>query len=443
MISIVFCWVYAPPDRDNRFISCLLSAKTSMSAIRVAFDDRTYVLEDVLENGARYVRQLERARKTPGWAECQCAQHDTPLRLVIRRYGSMYHLAGWPDDGHRHAKATPTAKACPFYKDGSAVTTKAAPADAAIRKTAAGLNTRLDVVFAPASTAAGPVKPTTPDAAGERKSRQTASLLAFLQSLWSEASLNVWPAGGGTRNWGFCSTALVEAIGDGPINGQQADRVLHVMRRFEADQSKAINDELDQFIAALAPVGEAAPSRRALVLGEINEIGPSKYGHTITLRQSRRRYYTDNRLLDKVAASYRFAYAAIGEKQARVVTLMLVELKNGYARVVDACLMLCSATFLPCDSSFEVAMANRLTREGRAFEKPLSPNADGILPDFVLTDTPQAVEIEVYGLNGLAEYEKRKREKQAMRAKKGVDSVEWNTDREPLDAVVFPSTHAR
>lgn len=306
-----------------------------MSAIHVAFDERTYVLEEVLENPARYVRALERTRKTPGWAECRCAQHNTPLRLVIRRYGSMYHLAGWPDDGHRDARA------CPYFKDGTTVSTKAAPANAAIRKTATGMNTRLDVVFAPASTATGPIAPARPEAAGERASRRSASLLAFLQSLWGEAGLNVWPAAAENRNRGFCNTALVEAIGDGPINGQQADRVLHVMRRFEEDQAKAINDELDQFIGALAATGEGAPSCRGLVLGEINEIAPSKYGHAITLRQSRRRYYADNHLGDKVASSYRFAYSAIGDKQPRVVALMLVELRNGYVRVVDACLMLC------------------------------------------------------------------------------------------------------
>lgn len=87
-------------------------------------------------------------------------------------------------------------------------------------------------------------------------------------------------------------------------------------------------------------------------------------------------------------------------------------------------------------------MANRLTREGRAFKMPISPNDDGILPNFALTDTPRPVEIKVYGLNGLAEYEKRTREKQAIRAKKGVQCVEWKTEREPLDAVSPPSPRA-
>ncbi|CAE6967588.1 hypothetical protein [Paraburkholderia domus] len=82
-----------------------------MSEIRVAFGNRMYPVQEVLEFPAR-----------------------------IRRYGSMYHLVGWPDDGHRRAKAA------------------------------------------------------RPETAGERTSRRSASLLAFLQFLWGEASLNIWPA---------------------------------------------------------------------------------------------------------------------------------------------------------------------------------------------------------------------------------------------------------
>ncbi|WP_168788827.1 DUF1173 family protein [Paraburkholderia aromaticivorans] len=120
---------------------------------------------------------LELARKTPGWAECKCAQRNKPLRLVIRRYGSIYHLAGWPDDGHRHAKA------CPFFKDGTTTVTRATSPHAAIRQTATGLNTRLDVVFAPAADPTGPTASARPETAGERTSRRSASLLAFLQFL--------------------------------------------------------------------------------------------------------------------------------------------------------------------------------------------------------------------------------------------------------------------
>ncbi|WP_168788826.1 DUF1173 family protein [Paraburkholderia aromaticivorans] len=183
-----------------------------------------------------------------------------------------------------------------------------------------------------------------------------------------------------SRHWGFRNAVLLDAVGDGPINGQPAERVLHVMRRFEEAQARSINDELHQFIAALAPGGEAAPSRRGLVLGEINEITASKYGHAITLRQSRRRYYIDNRLLDKIVTSYRSAHAAIGNKQARVVALMLLELKKGYARVVDMCLMLCHLPAVRllvrgCDRKQTDASAARLKSHCRQMPTTSSPTS--------------------------------------------------------------------
>ncbi|CAG4913911.1 DUF1173 family protein [Paraburkholderia gardini] len=77
---------------------------------QISFDGGTFLLEDVQENPARYVKCLERAKIDPGFALCMCSAHATPLQLVIRRYGSLLHLAGWPGDGSRHARS------CDFYK---------------------------------------------------------------------------------------------------------------------------------------------------------------------------------------------------------------------------------------------------------------------------------------------------------------------------------------
>jgi hypothetical protein len=399
-------------------------------AIYVRFDNQSFALEEVLEFPARYVRELERSRQSPGWAECLCQTTTPALRLVIRRYGQMYHLAGWPEDGHRHRVG------CPFRKNAVTPGIPTAQADAAIRKTANGLNVRLDAALNPASGQAATPRsdPATPGTA--RQGRRSASLLAFVRALWVEAQLNVWSSGDRNRNWGACCTALQEAVGDGPINGERAERVLHVMRRFEKENAKALETELTSFLEALKrPDGS---SRRGIVIGEIAEVAPSKFGQTITLRQNVRKYFVDKRLIAQATKSYRFAWPAIGNGEARVIAVLLVEYRKGYAAAVDLAAMLCSSRFIPCDSMLEVQMANRLTREDRLFEKPLSTNADDILPDFVLTDTAQPVDIEVYGLNGHDDYEKRKREKQAIRTRKGVQCVEWNTEREPLESVHFP-----
>jgi hypothetical protein len=84
-------------------------------------------------------------------------------------------------------------------------------------------------------------------------------------------------------------------------------------------------------------------------------------------------------------------------------------------------------------------MTNRLVAERRSFVKPvrMSP-ADDMLPDFILRDTAPETHIEVYGMTGVASYEVRKTEKQALRAARRIPAVEWDIEREALEKVVLP-----
>jgi hypothetical protein len=77
----------------------------------------------------------------------------------------------------------------------------------------------------------------------------------------------------------------------------------------------------------------------------------------------------------------------VGDANARIVALAVIErTKEGKLRIVDIALQLCNSRFIPCDSSYEVAMANRLVEERRRFTKPLRlETGDTLLPDFRLT----------------------------------------------------------
>ena len=173
---------------------------------RITFDNGEFNLEDVQENPARYVRRLERAKVTSGHALCLCVPH-APRQLVIRRYGTLFHVAGWPDDGQRHHRD------CTFYKSPDAQARSAGgDSKAAIVTTPLGLNVKLDISLVQRDAATGGNK--RQPSSSPRSSRRSAALLGFLQALWCAASLNRWSGTNTARNWGACNAMLLAALGE-------------------------------------------------------------------------------------------------------------------------------------------------------------------------------------------------------------------------------------
>lgn len=137
----------------------------SFSGIRVS-------LAEVQEHPARHARALERARITPGHALCHCSG-SSPRKLVIRRYGSLFHLAGWPDDGVNHADG------CDFRKDPRLAPAGGNDSTAAIQSGPDGLNVRLDASLVQRDAGATTTRTRKTDVA-PRPSRRSAPLLAFI-----------------------------------------------------------------------------------------------------------------------------------------------------------------------------------------------------------------------------------------------------------------------
>ena len=156
---------------------------------------------------------------------------------------------------------------------------------AAILATPTGLNVKLDASLTLRETATGS-RGSAPKTAN-RQSRRSATLLAFLQTLWAEARLNQWMGTATWRHWGHCNSQLLAEVGTALINGADAQNVLHIMRRFDEADRAAINAEFDAFIAR--PTTEKGATRRELIIGEVNEVTPTQYGHAFSLRQSTRK----------------------------------------------------------------------------------------------------------------------------------------------------------
>ena len=399
----------------------------------VSFDGLVASLEEVQDNPARFATRLERAKRSPGFAECLCqsASGGTPLRLVVRRYGALFHLARWPEEGSRHNSNT-----CAFFAEATESSALSGDEQDAIRNTPAGLNARLDVSLTVRTV--GTVRSNgTATGTTRSASRRAAPLLGFLQRVWQDAGLNQW-SGGAQRNWGTCSSQILAVLGEGKMNGKPIQDVVHVMRRYEESEQTTIKAEFDTFLKRIRTT--PAASDRGVVIAEVKSIDPTKYGFIVRLRQTFEAFYASKQLVEGAAKSFRHAWPMIGKPEARIVAVLVIErTRDGNHRAIDVALQLCNRSFIPCDSSYEVDMANRLVEERRRFVKPLRrDDADKMLPDFRLTDTTPPTAIEVYGMESNDAYRARKLQKQALYASRNEPCVEWLPP-SPLTSVVLPS----
>jgi Protein of unknown function (DUF1173) len=196
-----------PPER-------LFSLFPHPTMPNISFDGLCVPLEEVQDNPARYATRLERAKKIPGYAVCKCrpSSAESPLRLVVRRYGSLFHLARWPEEGFRHDALT-----CPFFSECVAPGGSSGSAQDAIRNTPDGLNAKLDVSLTVRTV--DRAERSGNRSAAPSRSRKSAALLGFLRRLWLDARLNEW-TGNTQRNWGTCNAQILAAAGEGKLNGK-------------------------------------------------------------------------------------------------------------------------------------------------------------------------------------------------------------------------------
>jgi hypothetical protein len=207
--------------------------------------------------------------------------------------------------------------------------------------------------------------------------------------------------------------------------------VLHVIPpyRKERPNEAAVNRAAWQtFLRQLDTVGPVR--RHALVLGELRDIVPARFSMRVQFAHLPDTAYASGELIDRVQKSYRVAFTDEHSRNAgrRIALCVISRSPKGYLRVDDMAVMPTNFAYIPVDSSHELTMADALIRAGRAFIKPLryDPDLMATLPDFVLTDTDPPTYIEVWGVLGREDYERRKAEKRNYYREAGRALLEWD-----------------
>ena len=235
-------------------------------------------------------------------------------------------------------------------------------------------------------------------------------LLGLLHYLWDAAELNQWrPGFNGKRRPSLAYWLVHKAADDIWIGNVKLAHQL-LLPAFGADTREAERNR-DRTASALSG------KRRMLVIAPLAAWNQGRepqmeqqmkiagfHGMPIVYMQEGLWASTMRRFANAMSA-WRNGTGAVAIAQ--------IELRQGkhgiYATAIDVAIMAVTAQFIPVESSYERVVADMLVAQQRSFSKPLRFDASSaqVLPDFLLTDTPKEVPMEVFGRSD-TEYLKRK-----------------------------------
>lgn len=207
---------------------------------------------------------------------------------------------------------------------------------------------------------------------------QKLGLRALLHYLWDQAQLTHWKPGfAGRRHWATVRRQLLQAADNKTTHGQPLLASLYIPEVFTVEQRDAIQARrLRQWSPATPKLHQ--PQRLMLMIAEVKEIGPSRYGHTAILKHiPDAAFALDKTLYQRMGRCFERVLSLWGT-EADLHLIMMATFRLGEAgapAIVQMTLMPTTAQWLPVEDAWERQLINALVRSGRNFIKGLRYNS--------------------------------------------------------------------
>jgi hypothetical protein len=217
------------------------------------------------------------------------------------------------------------------------------------------------------------------------------SLRGLLHYLWDQADLTRWQPGfAGKRSWGMVRQHLLLAAENKIARGDSLRARLYVPEVFSVDQRDAINARrMAQWAPAIAAPGKPQPLM--LLIAEVKEIVPARYGHKAVLKHvPDQAFALDEQLYRRIGRRFGSVLALWGAaNDTRLVMIATFSVAAaGIPTIVELSLMPVTRYWLPVEDGFEKQLIDWLVAEGRCFVKGLRYNlgAENAVASATLTD---------------------------------------------------------
>lgn len=218
------------------------------------------------------------------------------------------------------------------------------------------------------------------------------TIRGMLHYLWEESGFNKWsPAMSGKRSWYVVRKYLLQAAANKLAKGTGLADLLYIPEQYHPEKSAEIAQRRMAFMSRAAAPAKGT-RRLLLVIGEVKEIGPSRYGHKIVLKHLPDCHFMINEDLHK--RMLRRFEIELGLWDAVETThLMMIGTfgvgATGVTSMEEVALMCVSENWIPFETLYEKTVIDALSVSGRRFTKGLRYNlaAGRPLATAVLTDT--------------------------------------------------------
>lgn len=295
------------------------------------------------------------------------------IEMYVARLGEGYIVKRMPGTGSHHAPD------CPSYEPPPEASGLGQVLGSAIREDPARGETALKLGFSLSKLGGRSKLPESgsPSADSVLSDGSKLSLRGLLHYLWDQAGLTRWEPGfAGKRSWGTVRKHLLLAAEHKVARGESLRGRLYIPEVFSVEQRDQLNARrLAHWRHAVAAPGR--PQHLMLLIGEVKEIVPARYGYRAVIKHVPDQAFTlDEALYRRLGRRFEAELALWGATDGvRMLTIATFAVSEaGIPTMVEMSLMPMTPQWLPVDNSFEMQLVDRLVTERRSFIKGLRYN---------------------------------------------------------------------
>ncbi|SEB26308.1 DUF1173 domain-containing protein [Variovorax sp. YR216] len=348
-----------------------------------------YRINDVIVQGDDPGFAAELVTAYAGKVRPLCLCRNPGIEMYIAKIAGRLAIKRMPNTGRDHAPA------CDSYEPPPELSGIGQVMGSAIHEDPEKGLTALKFDFALAKSSGRPAPATGgSDASSVMTDGNRLTLRGTLHYLWEEAGFNRWsPTMAGKRNWYVIRKHLLQAASDKTAKGVSLADLLYIPESFNAERTHEIAQRrIKHTTKAAATEIASGPRPLMIVVGEVKELAPSRYGHKIVFKhlpdwhfmmnddlhkRLRKRFETELGLWDAMPDTHLVAIGTFGVGH------------TGVASLEEVALMTVTEGWIPFESSYDKTVIDAMAGAHRRFSKALRYNlpANRPLASLVATDT--------------------------------------------------------